>query len=51
MVGVIDGFRCAILVGNIQFYWLGYLLSIFLAIVILFTGIVYFRKHKKPLRT
>ncbi len=47
MVGVIDGFRWAILGGNFQLYWPGFLLSMFLVIVILVTGIYYFRKTEK----
>ena len=47
MVGVIDGFRWAILGGNIQLYWPGFLLSLTLVVVILVTGIVYFRKTEK----
>ena len=47
MVGVIDGFRWAILGGNIQLYWPGFLLSLTLVLVILVTGIVYFRKTEK----
>jgi lipopolysaccharide transport system permease protein len=47
MVGVIDGFRWAILGGDTQLYWPGFLLSISLVIVILITGIVYFRKTEK----
>lgn len=47
MVGVIDGFRWAILGGNTQLYWPGFSLSIFLVIAILVTGIVYFRKTEK----
>jgi lipopolysaccharide transport system permease protein len=47
MVGVIDGFRWAVLGGDTQLYWPGFLLSIFLVIVILTTGIVYFRKTEK----
>lgn len=47
MVGVIDGFRWAILGGNTQLYWPGFLLSIFLVLVILVTGIIYFRKTEK----
>jgi lipopolysaccharide transport system permease protein len=47
MVGVIDGFRWAILGGNTQLYWPGFLLSIFLVILILVTGILYFRKTEK----
>lgn len=47
MVGVIDGFRWAILGGNTLFYWPGFLLSFFLVMVILLTGIIYFRKTEK----
>ncbi len=47
MVGVIDGFRWAILGSNTQLYWPGFLLSLFLVLVILVTGIVYFRKTEK----
>ncbi len=47
MVGVIDGFRWAILGGNTQLYWPGFLLSLFLVMVILVTGIIYFRKTEK----
>lgn len=47
MVGVIDGFRWAILGGNTQLYWPGFLLSLALVIIIFITGIVYFRKTEK----
>ena len=47
MVGVIDGFRWAILGGSTQLYWPGFLLSLSLVLVILVTGIVYFRKTEK----
>lgn len=47
MVGVIDGFRWAILGGNTQLYWPGFLLSLTLVLVILVTGIIYFRKTEK----
>jgi len=47
MVGVIDGFRWAILGGNTQLYWPGFLLSLLLVLVILVTGLVYFRKTEK----
>ena len=47
MVGVIDGFRWAILGGNTQLYWPGFLLSLSLVLVILLTGIYYFRKTEK----
>ena len=47
MVGVIDGFRWAILGGNTPLYWPGFIASLFLILVILVTGIVYFRKTEK----
>jgi len=47
MVGVIDGFRWAILGGNTQLYWPGFLLSLVLVLAILVTGIYYFRKTEK----
>jgi lipopolysaccharide transport system permease protein len=47
MVGVIDGFRWTILGGNTQLYWPGFLLSLFLVLVILVTGIAYFRRVEK----
>jgi|SRR5437879_3548962 len=49
MVGVIDGFRWAIVGGNTQLYWPGFLLSSLLVLAILVTGIVYFRKTEKTL--
>jgi lipopolysaccharide transport system permease protein len=47
MVGVIDGFRWAILGGNTQLYWPGFYLSIVLVLALLASGIVYFRKTEK----
>lgn len=47
MVGVIDGFRWAILGGESELYIPGFLLSIVMVITILLTGIVYFRKTEK----
>ena len=47
MVGVIDGFRWAILGGDTQFYWPGFLLSLALVMTIFITGIVYFRKTER----
>lgn len=47
MVGVIDGFRWAILGGQTQLYWPGFFLSLLLVLVMLVTGIVYFRKTEK----
>lgn len=47
MVGVIDGFRWAILGGKTQFYWPGFTLSLSLVIFILITGIYYFRNTER----
>ena len=47
MVGVIDGFRWAIVGGNTQLYWPGLLLSLSLVLMVLVTGIYYFRKTEK----
>lgn len=47
MVGVIDGFRWAILGGNTQLYWPGFLLSLTLVVTIFITGIAFFRKTEK----
>jgi lipopolysaccharide transport system permease protein len=47
MVGVIDGFRWAILGGEYQLYLPGFLLSLALVIFILVSGLVYFRKTEK----
>ena len=44
MVGVIDGFRWAILGGDTQIYLPGFLLSIVLLFLILIFGVRYFRK-------
>jgi lipopolysaccharide transport system permease protein len=47
MVGVIDGFRWALLGGNSAIYWPGLLLSILIIGILLLTGIIYFRKTEK----
>ncbi len=47
MVGVIDGFRWAILGDKYQLYLPGFLLSLSLIAIILTTGIIYFRKTEK----
>ncbi len=47
MVGVIDGFRWAILGGSTQLYWPGFILSLTLVTFILVTGVYYFRKTEK----
>lgn len=47
MVGVIDGFRWAILGGTTPMYWPGLLLSFTLVVVIFITGVLYFRRTEK----
>lgn len=47
MVGVIDGFRWAILGGNTAIYWPGFLLSLALVGFLFVTGIWYFRKMER----
>jgi len=47
MVGVIDGFRWAILRGESQIYWSGFLLSTALTFLILLGGVWYFRKTER----
>jgi lipopolysaccharide transport system permease protein len=47
MVGVIDGFRWAIIGGETLIYWPGFLLSLSFVIILLVTGIRYFRKTEK----
>lgn len=47
MVGVIDGFRWAILGGESKLYWPGFSLSLALVILLLYSGIWYFRKTEK----
>jgi len=47
MVGVIDGFRWAILGGNQQIYWPGFISSIVFASVIFYFGLLYFRKTER----
>lgn len=47
MVGVIDGFRWAILGGDSKLYMPGFLLSLTLVTLMLGTGIYYFRKTEK----
>ena len=47
MVGVIDGFRWAILGGNYQIYWPGFILSMILVTVLLLSGIWYFRRMER----
>lgn len=47
MVGVIDGFRWAILGGENELYLPGFVLSIVMVLLILIGGIIYFRKTEK----
>lgn len=47
MVGVIDGFRWAILGGDLQLYLPGFVLSIALTLVIFYFGLGYFRKTER----
>ncbi len=47
LVGVIDGFRWAILGGDILFYWPGFILSLVLTMLIFFSGIWYFMRTER----
>lgn len=47
MVGVIDGFRWALLRGQSPFYLPGFLLSLLLVAALLFLGIRYFRRTER----
>jgi lipopolysaccharide transport system permease protein len=47
MVGVIDGFRWAILGGDVQFYWPGFILSLLLTGIIFVSGLFYFRSTER----
>ncbi|MEH1819270.1 MAG: ABC transporter permease [Nostoc sp.] len=47
IVGVIDGFRWAILGGESKLYLPGFLLSLALVFLLLFSGILYFRKTER----
>ena len=47
MVGVIDGFRWAILGGNVKIFWPGFVVSLALVALLFVTGILYFRKMEK----
>jgi len=47
MVGVIDGFRWAILGGGVKLYWPGFALSLVLTAVIVISGFWYFRKTER----
>jgi len=47
MVGVIDGFRWAIIGGDYQIYWSRFELSLLIMTILLTGGIYYFRKTEK----
>lgn len=47
MVGVIDGFRWAILGNEASIYWPGFALSVSLVLLLLASGIWYFRKMER----
>ena len=47
MVGVIDGFRWALLGGESTLYWPGFLISILLTAIFFIAGLLYFRKTEK----
>ena len=47
MVGVIDGFRWAILGGESRIYWPGFALSVSLVVLLLVSGVWYFRKMER----
>ena len=47
MVAVIDGFRWAIIGGEAQIYLPGFIVSCLLIVLILATGVLYFRKTEK----
>ncbi|AFZ34645.1 ABC-2 type transporter [Stanieria cyanosphaera PCC 7437] len=47
MVGVIDGFRWAIIGGDIPIYWSGFIISIGLVTLLFISGIWYFRRMEK----
>lgn len=47
MVAVIDGFRWAVIGGDMQIYWPGFAMSCVLIALILVTGVLYFRRTEK----
>jgi lipopolysaccharide transport system permease protein len=47
MVGVIDGFRWALLRGEARLYWPGLVASIGITVALCVTGIWYFRKMER----
>jgi lipopolysaccharide transport system permease protein len=49
MVGIIDGFRWAILGESAHIYWPGFALSMMITLLLVFIGISYFRKTERVL--
>lgn len=47
MVGVIDGFRWAIMGGQVEMFWTGFLISLLATLLLLATGFSYFRKVER----
>jgi len=47
MVGVIDGFRWAIIGKEAMIYWPGFFLSLLLVVILFITGIWYFRRTER----
>ena len=47
MVGVIDGFRWAIIGGDVRIYIPGFLLSLLIVLLVFLSGIWYFRKMER----
>ena len=47
MVGVIDGFRWAILGGETQLYLPGFILSVLFTVTMLVVGLLYFRRMER----
>ena len=47
MVGVIDGFRWAILGGKSEIHWLGFGISMLMVALLIVSGIWYFRRTEK----
>jgi lipopolysaccharide transport system permease protein len=47
MVGVIDGFRWALLGGKTQLYWPGFIVSVVLTLIIFISAVWYFRKTER----
>lgn len=49
MVGVIDGFRWALLSGSVALYWPGIMISTTLSLALLLTGLWFFRRTERIL--